>query len=112
MDLAADGATGAVERGAALSSTGLLRIESMAMLVPVFAVRDSNPTTAVRLDLRETERIAGLPAPANQAEAASFIIFTIVSSTSCATPSSCGVWNIARRVVGFKVARIVLPLSS
>jgi hypothetical protein len=40
------------------------------------------------------------------------MILTIVSSTSRATPSSCGALNIARRVVGFKVARIVLPPSS
>src|ERR1017187_5733717 len=54
MDLAADGATGAVERGAALSSTGVLWIESMAILVPVFAVVSLSATeTAVRLDFRE-----------------------------------------------------------
>ena len=50
--------------------------------------------------------------PPNQLEAASFMIFTIVCSTSCATPSSCGALNIARSVVGFKVARMVLPPSS
>src|ERR1700680_456509 len=50
--------------------------------------------------------------PAHQPDAASFMIFTIVSSTSCATSSSCGALNIARSVVGFKVARMVLPPSS
>ena len=50
------------------TSTGRLWIESIAMLVPVFA---------------------GEP-QLQQAEAASFMIFTIVSSTSCTTPSSCG----------------------
>ena len=45
-------------------------------------------------------------------DAASFMILTIVASTSCATPSNCGAWNIASRVVGFKVAKIVLPPSS
>ena len=49
---------------------------------------------------------------ANQPDAASFMILTIVSSTSCATPFSCGVLNIASRVVGFNVARMVLPPSS
>ncbi len=49
---------------------------------------------------------------ANQPEAASFMILTIVSSTSCATASSCGTLNIARRAVGFKVASVVLPPSS
>src|ERR1035438_8309532 len=39
MGLAADGATGAVERGAALSSTGVVRIESM-------AITSSNPLVA------------------------------------------------------------------
>ena len=48
----------------------------------------------------------------NQSDAASFMILTIVSSTSCATPSSCGVLNSASRVVGFNVARMVLPPSS
>jgi hypothetical protein len=49
---------------------------------------------------------------ANQLDAASFMILIIVSSTSCATLCSCGVLNIARRVVGFKVARMVFPPSS
>jgi len=35
----------------------------------------------------------------NQPNAAFFMILTIVASTSCATPSSCGVLNIASRVV-------------
>ena len=37
------------------------------------------------------------------------MILTIVSSTSCATSFSCGVLNIASSVVGFNVARMVLP---
>ena len=45
-------------------------------------------------------------------DAASFMILTIVASTSCATPSNCGAWNIASRVVGFNVAKMVLPPSS
>ena len=44
--------------------------------------------------------------------AASCMILTIVCSTSCATRSSCGVLNIASRVVGFSVAKMVLPPSS
>jgi len=47
-----------------------------------------------------------------QGLAASFMILTIMSSTSCATPSNCGVLNIASMAVGFKVARMVLPPSS
>jgi len=39
-------------------------------------------------------------------------IATIVSSTSRATDSSCSALNKASRVVGFKVARNVLPSSS
>ena len=50
--------------------------------------------------------------PSHQLAAASFMILTIVASTSCATPLSWGVLNIASRVVGFKVARMVLPPSS
>ena len=112
MGLAADGATGAVERGAALSYTGVLRIESMAILVPVFAVVSQLQPRQPCVLMTANRTIGGRPVPANQADAASFIIFTIVSSTSCATPSSCGVLNIARRVVGFKVARMALPPSS
>ena len=44
----------------------------------------------------------------NQPAAASFIILIMASSTSCATGSSCGTRNIARRAVGFTVARMVL----
>lgn len=44
--------------------------------------------------------------------AASVMILTIVVSISCATSFSCGVLNMASRVVGFSVARIVLPPSS
>src|ERR1035437_4954749 len=44
--------------------------------------------------------------------AASFMILTIVSSTSCATPFSFGVLNNASRMVGFHAARIVLPPRS
>src|ERR1035437_5586658 len=47
-----------------------------------------------------------------QPDAASFMILTIASSTSCATPSNCGVSNIASNVVGFKVARMVLSPSA
>jgi len=50
--------------------------------------------------------------PEYQPDAASVIILTMVISTSFATPSSCGALNIARRVVGFNVARMVLPPSS
>ena len=50
--------------------------------------------------------------PNHLPDAASFMILTNVSSTSCATPSSWGVLNIASRVVGFKMARMVLPPSS
>ena len=48
----------------------------------------------------------------NYSAAASFMILRIVASTSCATPSSDGVLNIASRLVGFKVARTALPPSS
>jgi len=67
--------------------------------------------TAVRDDHKELNHW-GVQWPDNQPDAASFMILTIVSSTSCATPFSCGTLNIARRVVGFKVARMVLPSSS
>src|ERR1017187_3808526 len=111
MDLAADGLTVAVERGVALSSTGMLGIESIAILgsflAAVAQLQSRQPCV-----LMTGNRTMGRPVPANQPDAASFIIFTIVSSTSCATPSSCGVLNIARRVVGFKVARMALPPSS
>ena len=48
----------------------------------------------------------------NQPDAVSVMIFTIVSSTSFATPSSCGESNIPRRMVGLRDANIVLPPSS
>ena len=56
--------------------------------------------------------VGGVQRPAHQPAAASFMILTIAASTSCATPFSCGVLNSASRVVGFKVARMVLPPSS
>ena len=62
----------------------------------------------IKLSTKKTvsEAAAALQAavPANQADAASFMILTIVSSTSCATPFSCGGLNIASRAVGFKLA--------
>jgi hypothetical protein len=72
-------------------------------------------TTAIQTVGRDNDKDSshwGVQRPANQPAAASFMILTIVFSTSCATPSSCGALNIARRVVGFKVARTVLPPSS
>ena len=48
----------------------------------------------------------------DQSDAASCMILTIVFSTSCATPFSCGVLNIASSAVGFNEARMVLPPSS
>jgi hypothetical protein len=47
-----------------------------------------------------------------QPDAVSVMILTIASSTSFATPSSCGESNIARRMVGLRDANIVLPPSS
>jgi hypothetical protein len=47
----------------------------------------------------------------NQPSAASFMILTIVFSTSCATPFSWGVLNIPDRGVGFNVANMGLLLS-
>ena len=49
---------------------------------------------------------------AHHMDAASMMILPRVASTSCATSVSCGVLNIASRVVGFKVARVVLPSCS
>jgi hypothetical protein len=40
------------------------------------------------------------------------MILTIVFFTCYATSSSCDALNIASSVVGFKVTRMVLPLSS
>ena len=52
------------------------------------------------------------PSMSQRSCAASFMMLRIVSSTSRATPSSCGSLNIARRVVGFSAVNMVLPPSS
>jgi hypothetical protein len=54
----------------------------------------------------------GVQRPEYQPDAASFMILTMVFSTSFSTPSDFSALNIARRVVGFNVARMVLPPSS
>jgi Multicopper oxidase len=63
-------------------------------------------------ELLKPSRLSKIQKPANQRTAASCIILTIVSSTSCATDCSCGSLNMARSVDGFSVARTVLPFSS
>ena len=75
------------------------QVWSMAIPGSIWCVQRA--TTAIRTRVLQV----------NQPDAASLMIFTIVCSTSCATPSSCGELNIASRVVGFKVARMVWPPS-
>ena len=80
------------------------------------AMTNRNPAQRVRcrhvIYRYEEPNHCGVQRPANQPDAASFMILTIVPSTSCATRSSCGALNIARRVVGFNVAMMALPPSS
>ena len=72
------------------------------------------PVVARRLQLSAVDEAAArdVLTGGNQREAASSMIARIVASTSCATWASCGVLNIASRVVGFRVASMVLPPSS
>src|SRR5712692_8378715 len=54
----------------------------------------------------------GVQGPGIQPDAASFMILIVVFLTSCATPSSCGTLNIARRVVGFQSGQnAALPVN-
>lgn len=54
--------------------------------------RDPAPTCGP-LTRRWKRKYWGVQRPDNQPDAASFMILTIVSSTSCATPSSCGAFT-------------------
>ena len=115
--------SGAAALGAFLADGGRLGNVTISMsfllIVVAFSISDKATLTKVqrglacaRRDFRRGSALNDDRVTANQPAAASFMILTIVSFTSYATPSSCDALNIARREVGFKVARTVLPPSS
>src|ERR1035437_5007407 len=91
------------------------RVLRKKLLPAMFAAKIKRLSAALSVERRRfihRHAADGVGGHIHQTAAASFMILTIAASTSCATPFSCGVLNSASRVVGFKVARMVLPPSS